>query len=303
MARDRIATDPVHAYSFGAIGTSWKISFSGSGALSREGADALVERVRLRIDAFDKSYSRFRSDSLVAEMARSAGTYELPEDAEPIFSLYEKLYALTRGKVTPLIGQVLVDAGYDAAYSLDPKREIRPARPLEEVVHRDGRKLLLKEPTLFDLGAIGKGYLIDIVAEMLRAAGVDTYTINAGGDIACRSAEGDPSRIGLEDPSDAAKAVGYADIIDRSICGSAGNRRAWKGYHHIIDPQTVVSPMHIRALWTVADTTMLADGLSTALFFVEPEALSGNFDFEYAILYADGSGRTSGRFPGILFTA
>ena len=51
-------------------------------------------------------------------MARAAGQYHLPDDAKPMFDLYYKLYAATDGKCTPLIGQVLVDAGYDANYSL-----------------------------------------------------------------------------------------------------------------------------------------------------------------------------------------
>lgn len=285
-------------YTFDAIGTSWDISILG-GPFAQ--ADEAIAAVMARIAEFDKAYSRFRDDSLVAEMSRKAGTYELPEDAEPMFALYEKLYDITGGKVTPLIGQVLVDAGYDASYSLEPKDAIAPARLLGEVVKRSGRMLTLSEPAVLDLGALGKGYLIDIVGGVLDAHGIKTFAINAGGDILHRSAEGAKLRVGLEDPADPKSALGVAEIASGSICGSAGNRRAWKGFHHIIDPHTVTSPMHIKALWTYAPSALVADGLATALFFVEPEQLEAHFAFGYAILYADGTGRVSPSFPGTFF--
>jgi len=72
-------------------------------------------------------------------------------------------------------------------------------------------------------------------------------------------------------------------------------------YHHIINPVTAESPRHILALWTVAETTLLADALSTALFFVEPDVLH-KYSFDYAILYADKTTRVSPSFPGYFFT-
>ena len=283
---------------FSAIGTSWDIHIPGGPSAQ---VDAAIAAAKERIAQFDTSYSRFRDDSLVTEMSRAAGTYELPADAEPMFALYEKLYRITRGKVTPLIGQVISDAGYDASYSLEPKPVIASARAWEDVMRRSGRTLTLLEPALLDLGALGKGYLIDIVGAVLTDHGIHSFTINAGGDILYRSAAGEKLRIGLEDPADPARAIGVAEIASGGICGSAGNRRAWKGFHHIIDPHTVTSPVHIKALWVSAETTLLADGLATALFFAEPEALEAHFRFGYAILYADGTGRISPSFPGTFF--
>ncbi|MEN9649434.1 MAG: hypothetical protein RL094_401 [Candidatus Parcubacteria bacterium] len=290
-------------FAFRAIGTEWKIDFIESDVIA---SDSIANVVKARIEHFEETYSRFRDGSLIAQIRKTAGTYNLPTDAGPMLSLYEKLYSITHGKMTPLIGQVLVDAGYDAQYSLTPKEKILPAKKWKDVMeyHNDGPhpKLIIKEPVSLDFGALGKGHIIDIVGQLMTDSGIEEYTINAGGDILHTSKDKIPQQIGLEDPRDTSKAIGVATIVNKSICGSAGNRRTWNKFHHVIDAHSVESPRHITALWVVAETTLLADALTTALFFVSPEKLQKEFHFDYAILHADGSLTHSIAFPGGFFT-
>lgn len=201
--------------------------------------------------------------------------------------------------MTPLVGRLLEDAGYDAAYSLEQAAPLVSPPAWDDVMEVGEKDLCIKEPVLLDFGAAGKGYLIDIVAGILEAHGISEFSIDAGGDIIVRGAV---QRVGLENPLNASEVIGTVDVANQSICGSSGNRRAWGKFHHIMDPRTLASPRHIKALWVVADTTLLADGLSTALFFVEPEALEAKYDFEYTILYPDASFKKSEGFAGEIFT-
>lgn len=287
------------AFDFEAIGTRWRIDIGEP--LSDGAREDLRRRISDRIAEFDKDYSRFRQDSLVAEMARRAGTYDLPADAEPMLTLYGHLYDLTKGAMTPLVGQLLADAGYDADYSLKPG-ELRTPPRWEDVLEVAFPKLTLKKPALLDFGAIGKGYLIDIVGGILHDAGHRAYCIDAGGDILYRQPSGRRLRVGLEDPLDPGKVIGVAEIADGSICGSSGNRRAWDRFHHIMDPRTRASPRHLAAVWTVAKTAIKADALATALFFAAPEALLPYYDFEYLLFFPDRTVKASPRFPAELFT-
>ena len=286
-------------FSFDAIGTHWQIDIAAEVPEPRR--DAVVQRIMRRIDAFDRAYSRFREDSLVTRMSREAGTYVLPDDAAPMMELYERCYRATDGAMTPLIGQVLSDAGYDATYSLIPRELHRPPAWDEAMEFRTPTMLVIKHAALLDVGAIGKGYLIDIVAGILRAEGFAAFCVDAGGDMLVRGSS--PLRVGLEDPRDAAKVIGVVDLADRSLCGSAGNRRTWAEFHHIIDPRSLSSPRDIAAVWTTAETTMLADAMSTCLFFAPAEALQRQFRFEYLIMYPDASVKRSPGFPGEIFIA
>ncbi len=281
---------------FEAIGTQWQIEMPG---VPEEEYARVFERVMERIDVFDRTYSRFRADSMVTAMSQEAGIYELPEDAQKLMELYEDLYEITDGKFTPLIGQVLSDAGYDAEYSLQSKQLTRPL-PLAEAVSYDFPHLTVKQPSLLDFGAAGKGYLVDLVADILDEEGIFSYTINAGGDIRVKSLVGESVSIGLEHPDDVSKVIGVAAIENGSICGSAGNRRTWGNFHHIIDPDTLESPRHIKAVWVVADTALIADALTTCLYFTSPSHLS-DYTFEYLIIYDNFSFEKSARFPAELF--
>lgn len=285
---------------FDAIGTHWCIDLPAT--LDAQRVEFVMGRIHDRIEAFDTAYSRFRADSTVTAMSKSAGRYELPPDAVPMLALYRKLYDLTDGAVTPLIGRALSDAGYDAEYSLQTKPMTSP-KPWDDVMRVDGSVVELIEPVLLDFGAAGKGYLIDIVSDCIEGEGIGSYCVDAGGDMRQRSEGGEVLRVGLESPVDALQVVGVVSLTNMSICGSAGNRRAWGSFTHILDPQSLTSPKHILAVWVVAASTMIADGLTTALMFVKPEVLQSEFDFAYAIIHEDFSVTKSENFPGEFFEA
>ncbi len=299
-SKPRVSGNPAWHLQFEAIGTVWTLDFYQL-ATSEQQAK-LQDKIHRRINVFDKHYSRFRADSLVSAMAQRAGTYRLPRDAQKLLDLYHDMYEVTDGAVTPLIGQVLVDAGYDASYSLQPGR-LQPPPRWEAVLEYDFPNLTLREPALLDFGAAGKGYLVDIIGEMLEKHGVQSFCINAGGDVLYRQRGRAVLEVGLEDPDDPSQVIGVARLANGSLCGSAGNRRAWSGFHHIIDPRSLRSPQHLKAVWVVADSTLLADGLATCLFFVPAQELANLYTFEYAIVHQNGALEQSGQFPADFFVA
>lgn len=280
---------------FEAIGTRWRIETDSS---ADEHSSALASRIHDRIRLFNSTYSRFRDDSLVAEMATRSGAFTLPDDAILMWNLYRDLYRVTNGAFTPLIGSLLVDAGYDRDYSLTPK-ELRTPPAWDAVIEGEAPHITLKQPALFDFGSIGKGYLIDLVGEIIEDSGIQNYIINAGGDIRHR---GEPIRIGLENPSNFEEAIGIATVASASFCGSSGSRRKWAGFHHIMDPRTLASPNHVLATWVSAPTTIVADAIATCLFLVPADTLKPHADFEYAILRPGNSIESSAGFQGEFFS-
>jgi FAD:protein FMN transferase len=287
-------------YSFEAIGTSWVIDiYDFPNDLSK---DLLLQKITQRIDQFDQTYSRFRADSLVTQISKQKGEFEFPEDSLPLFALYQKLYQETQGLVTPLIGQLISDAGYDADYSLKSKKVKSPPK-WEDVMTFKDRKLVTKEPVLLDFGAAGKGYFIDIIAELLNKLSIQKFCIDAGGDILYQNSDKKPLTVGLQNPENLNEVIGTIDIKNESICGSAGNRRVWGKYHHIINPKSLESPQDILATWVVSQSCMIADGLTTALFFVDPAVLKSSFNFEYLIVYKGLEVKKSANFEAQLFLA
>ena len=285
-------------FEFYAIGTKWIIDLDCN--LSKTAIDKIFLETRNRIEIFEDTYSRFREKSIISKIAESAGIYKLPEDAKKMINLCQQLYKLTDGFFTPLIGKTLVETGYDTTYSLKPKQTTFVSN-WEDVIEYDHPNLIIKKPTQLDFGAIGKGYIIDIISDLLRLNNINNFCIDAGGDISYHNQNKKSLRVGLENPNDTSQVIGVASIINKSICASAGSRRRWAKYHHIINPKTLTSPENILAVWVIANETILADGLTTCLFFVEPEKLLAAFDFDYLILKSDFSISKSSGFNAELF--
>lgn len=282
---------------FEAIGTHWVIDCYHSDLSKKEQVLSLIVK---RIEDFDKTYSRFRRDSLVWKISKKKGEYLFPKDSHKFFSLYDQFYKITDGKFTLLIGNSLDEAGYDADYSLVP-RKMHKVPDVNSVYSFDYPTLSIKKPYILDFGGLGKGYLIDILADLLIEQGLNSFCINGGGDILYKGLD-KPLRVGLENPNNFKEVIGIAKIVDQSIAASSSSRRKWSNFHHIINPHTLESPMDILSTWVVAKDGLIADAIATCLFLVSREKLEKYFKFESIILYSDFSVSKSKNFPGELFT-
>jgi FAD:protein FMN transferase len=289
-------------FGFDAIGTSWEIE------TERPLGDFLQHRILERIERFDAVYSRFRPDSLVSRMAaeRNGGSFAFPDDAAAMFALYDRLHAATDGAIDPLVGHELELLGYDPAYSLCPATDdIRAAARAERPVWardvlRDGCVLTIRRGVLIDVGAAGKGYLVDIIAGLLEAAGHRRFVVDGGGDL--RHAGEGSLRVGLEHPFAAGQVIGVANLRNAALCASAINRRAWgEGLHHVLDARLGSPVRDVVATWAMANDALTADGLATALFFMPGERLAAEFDFSFVRMFANGRAEFSPDFDGELF--
>lgn len=286
----------MHSLSFEAIGTHWKIDLNSKSFEAKIKND--IEKI---IQGFDKNYSRFRNDSLVARIASKKGVYEAPQDFLKLSNIYETLYEVTGGLFTPLIGNALSEAGYDTNYSLKEKH-INPVINFESSVRFGNNQIEVLIPAILDFGAAGKGYLVDIISDYLVGRGILSHVIDAGGDILQKSSKNVPLRVGLEHPEDPRKAIGTCEIVNSSICASSGNRRKWGRFHHIINPKTLKSPEDVIATWVIGKDTLEADALATALMLCPKPQIYKDFKFEYVILYKDYRAQISSAFPGEIFT-
>lgn len=291
-------------FRFEAIGTQWEIE------TSRPLDQPLQGRILERTRAFGATYSRFRPDSLVSRIAAApeGGRFDFPDDAPALFDLYDRLHAVTGGAVDPLVGRDLELLGYNRTYSLTPTPEaVRLAAHAHgraswsKDILRDGASLVTRRPLVIDVGAAGKGLLVDLLSGILEEAGLSEYVVDGGGDLRHAGESGLP--VGLEHPFDPGLVIGMANLQGRALCASAVNRRAWgDGLHHVLDARTGVPVRDVVATWVVADEAATADGLATALFFTGAESLAEVFQFSFVRLLRDGRAEVSENFDGELFS-
>lgn len=284
------------AWNFDALGTGWRID------TAEPLATQLAEAVEQRIERFDRDWSRFRPNSLVNRIAREPGHHRLPDDAGPLLELYAELYAASAGRVSPLVGRALESLGYDRDYRLTATtRERVPA--WSDAISWDGTFLDTVSPVLLDVGAAGKGYLVDLVSELITEAGIHEHVVDAAGDL--RTA-GVPLRVALEHPADPTMAIGVVELsgepADAALCASATNRRSWgEGLHHVLDAVTGAPTAEVIATWAIAADARTADGAATALFFDTDPAFYRDHRVTTVRLFASGRVETSASFSGEVF--
>ncbi|KQQ65797.1 FAD:protein FMN transferase [Microbacterium sp. Leaf320] len=277
---------------FDAIGTTWEIATSNDlGADARQLVGAEIER-------FDREWSRFREDSSVTRVGRAGGSISSP-DAGAMLDAYRDLSTATAGAVNPLVAESLSALGYDASYSLVASSPIAAPDDWTDRVQWTVGEALASAPVLLDVGALGKGRLVDLVVGVLSDV-PGHLVVDAGGDMKVR---GDAVRVGLEHPYDSTKAIGVIELQDAALCASAVNRRAWgDGLHHVLDARTGVPVRMWAATWAIAPDAMRADAVATALFFEGGAELAASWGVEWVRMTTDGRAERSPGCPAQLFT-
>lgn len=130
---------------------------------------------------------------------------------------------------------------------------------------------LLASPVQVDLGGIGKGYALDVMAELLRDWSIETAVLHGGFSTvlamdAPAGTKGWP--LTLSNPLDRSQTLAYVHLQRSAVSGSG----VQKG-QHIIDPRTARPAEGKRAAWSCARDGATADILSTAFVVMSPQEI------------------------------
>jgi thiamine biosynthesis lipoprotein len=141
--------------------------------------------------------------------------------------------------------------------AFDPTMGAYDAVHVDESTHT----ITLARGVDLDLGAIAKGFAVDMAARELSPLG--NYAIDAGGDLYLggSSAAGAPWSVGIRHPRRDAllRTIRAADI---AVCTSGDYERG----KHIVDARTNAPPRGVASVTTIAPLAMVADGFGTAVF-------------------------------------
>ncbi len=126
-----------------------------------------------------------------------------------------------------------------------------------------------------NLGSLAKGFIVDEVVKYLRQQNVISGFVNAGGDMRIFGRK-KPFKIGIQHPrSESNEMIDVINVGNKSVVTSGDYERYFiedgRRYHHIIDPLTGYPSQNAISLTVIAETALIADAYSTALFLLEPQ--------------------------------
>jgi len=276
-----------------AMGTSLSIKVWGK--LDDGEKENIKEKIESYTTWFDNTFSRFKEESLMSEISKGAGTYKVPRELVEMLEIYKTFEKTTSGAMNPFMGNTFEDLGYDKNYTLKKKEKINLPKKIDEVLEIiDNENIKLNEEVLIDIGALGKGFWVDKIKEMLEEKNIEKFLVNGSGDIYYKSSD-ESIVVGLENPFDVTQAIGKINIKNQSICGSGINKRKWgtdlEEINHVVNARTGEIAKNIVSTWVIADTATIADAICTALFFVKPDELKKGLasPFEYLVVFADST--------------
>ena len=143
----------------------------------------------------------------------------------------------------------------------------------------DGTARLARAGMRVDLGAIAKGYAVDVCFEALQDAGIRNFMVNIGGNlrVSGQARHTRPWKIGVRHPFEAGEVLGSLRLDPGMALATSGNYERFvtiegERYAHIIDPRTGRPVTGMAGVTALASTATEADAMSTALFVAGPEA-------------------------------
>ena len=158
------------------------------------------------------------------------------------------------------------------------------------------------------MGAIAKGYAVEMVAQSLEQKGISGYVLNVGGNVRTVGTKPDGSKwtVGIENSFENAETayLEYLYLSGESVVTSGSYQRYYevdgKNYHHIIDPVTLMPAERYRSVSVVCRDSGMGDALSTALFCMSLEEgmalLESIEDTEAIWIFEDGTKISSDGF-------
>jgi thiamine biosynthesis lipoprotein len=206
---------------------------------------------RAEIDAVDRACSRFRDDSDLERLNRSAGRPTVVGDVLlEALDVAMEAARFTDGDLDPTIGHSLRLLGYDRDFgrvcdgpAIARFAEVAGWQVVE--IDREHRRVRMPSGVRLDLGATAKAFAADRAAASASRAADCGVLVSIGGDIACSGpppADGWPVRVMEWHAADIDEDGEDIVVFDGGLATSSTTVRRWSrgavAMHHLIDPAT-----------------------------------------------------------------
>ena len=212
----------------------------------------------------------------------------------------KEMYQTTSGQMNVAFGAVLsIWHDYREAGINDPDNAQLP--PMEDLTaaseHCNIDDLVLDEDACtvyyaddqlqLDVGSVGKGYAVEMVAQAAEARGLSSAILSIGGNVRTigHKPDGTQWTAGIQDPWASVELAGQpindapyivsVYLEDMALVTSGDYQRYYTvdgvRYNHIIDPDTLMPADHFSAVAVMVPDSGLGDCLSTGLFCLSLE--------------------------------
>lgn len=277
-------------------------------------SDTLYEKLMYYHRLFD-IYNEYEGLNNLKTVNDNAGIKPVAVDSEitALLLLAKDMYSVTQGNINAAMGSVLrIWHEYRQQGIASPESAAIPPLDMlkEAALHTDINSIEIdtENNTVYisdselsiDVGALAKGYAVEMVCEYAEQLGEKSLLLNVGGNVEAVGAKADGTAwgVGIASPYSSDESVlCTVNVKSLSVVTSGAYQRYYeaegKRLHHIIAPDTLMPSDKYISVTVVSQSSALADALSTALFNMEQKtgrAIVESMPDTYALwITGDGS--------------
>lgn len=291
-----------YRYEFKAMGTPCDIQlYAQTPALAEQVANLVITDVR----RLEGRYSRYRSDSFLAEINRvaaSGGSISVDVETSGLLNYAATCYAESGGLFDITSG--ILRRAWSFQDNILPD-DIQIQKLLTKVgwdkINWSAPLLDFLTPGMeIDFGGVVKEYAVDRAAALCREAGIQHGIINLGGDIKVIGARADGSawRIGIRHPRRPQGMLKTLALTEGALASSGDYERCMvldgERYSHILNPKTGWPVRHLAAVSVVSDFCVVAGSAATIAMLKESDGADWLENLGLPHLWADVQGGIGG---------
>lgn len=288
--RSELSSLPVHRLPFKAMGSACEVVLA---AASLEDAQVLGQVAIDEVLRIERKYSRYTSDSVIAQINRQAALAPVACDDETwsLFLFASQLFEKSDGLFDITSGVLRKAWNFKQAQvpSADMLDNLLPLIGWQKVIMKDQRIALPLQGMEVDLGGFGKEYAADRAAQMLKEKGIASGYVNLAGDMRFLGPKpnGEPWLIGIQDPRHTDQVIATLPMSHGGLATSGDYERYFESngqrYCHVLNPLTGWPVKHWRTVSVTAPLAVLAGCTTTMAMLKEAQGLSflksTGFDF------------------------
>jgi len=272
----------ISGYSFG---TSFLIQFEGK----NNNEIILKKKIDSIFNIINNSFSTYISDSDISKINLGDSLIVVDDHFKKVFLRSYDIWKLSKGYFDPTVGSMV------NAYGFGPGNKIKniSKKQLDSLIELTGfsKVSLTSKGTIkkklsniyLDFNAIGKGYIVDVISELLISYDTKNFLIEIGGEIIAKGKNpntGNFWKVAIDNPNQKKNRQFIKTVLLKNkALATSGNYRKYRfdsltgnKYVHTINPKNGKSfQSKILSVSVIASDCMTADAWATALMIMPIE--------------------------------
>jgi thiamine biosynthesis lipoprotein len=227
------------------------------------------------IDRLEEELSCFKANSEISKLnnLKVGESLKLSINTHECLLMAKRIYEISNGLFDITAGKIIDKWKYKSQQKSENEENKISKIGMDNIIINPEtfETIKLSDEIKIDLGGLGKGYAIDIIAEQLSEWDIENALIHSGGSTVksvgkLNGFEGWP--ISISNPNNTNQVIIEILLSDFSLSGSGKQKD-----NHIINPKSNLPDNSKTGAWALAESATISDAMSTTFMLMSQKEI------------------------------